>query len=285
MKFFQKRGVAIFLLVLMIIAGLVIGIGRGEMRKKPAAAPEMEYDAAGFTGYVEDESGSLSDNTKQMIRQLQADTYGRHKSAVALVMTEGLSSLQLEQEAERRFVQMDLSERDMLFLVDMESESWYCTFGYDMEDYVNSDMEHCFTSNIDAVLDNPENGVVQLYEALLVWYDDNVPAYRSVSTETVTGFIGSVIGTIFFTVIVVILLVVLLVVKIARAGTLVVRSPRVVYRGPSVHRPPNPGPSSFRTRSSGSHSSRSGFGGSRSSGRSGFGGSRGGSRGGFGGKR
>jgi len=39
MKFFQKRGVAVFLVVLMVIAGLVIGIGRGEMRKKPAAAP------------------------------------------------------------------------------------------------------------------------------------------------------------------------------------------------------------------------------------------------------
>jgi len=286
MKFFQKRSVSVILAILMVLAGLVIGIEKGRKEAQaPTDAPGSAESYAVAAQYLLDESGTLSADAKEWIIQYNADTKRLHQSLVGVLITNGLDGLDLETAADKAFEQMGLSERDGLLLVDLKTQSWYFVYGYELEAYVNSELEACFYDNMDGVLDNPSRGLPILFEDLAEWYRGNMAEGNVV--VRVGKAMGAAVSVVFLVALLIIALVVVLIVRVLHAGRRVVRGPRVHFCGPTMHHHtthfggfhhtnhrPSGGTGSFRS---------SGSAGRSSSNRGGFGGS--GSRGGFGGKR
>ena len=91
MKFFQKRSVSVILAILMVLAGLVIGIEKGRKEAQaPTDAPVSAESYAVPAQYLLDESGTLSADAKERIIQYNADTKRLHQSLVGVLITNGL---------------------------------------------------------------------------------------------------------------------------------------------------------------------------------------------------
>ena len=69
MKFFQKRGVAIAVLILAIIASGAWGLHKAPTVSTPEGGEKLDpsLSTAAFTQYVRDDAGVLSDKTEEAI--------------------------------------------------------------------------------------------------------------------------------------------------------------------------------------------------------------------------
>lgn len=306
MKFLQKRSVAVTLTTLMVIASLFIGFRRTG-RDLPAV-DSTDWAAEHYREYeytVRDDSGLLDQSDIRTIATYNAAADHAYGTVCALVTTDQLPLGGEDQYADYWFERLDLRETDMLLLLSEKDQAWWLLPGYDMDWYVDSDLEDIFYDAEDALLAKPAAALPGLYEDLADWYEDTLPREYQSGDVSFGGFLLSVFGVIVFVLVIIALLIALGVITASRTVGRTVRGPRVYYTGPiihhrpHVHRPP-PGPSHRPPPRPGgpsrpSGSSRSGFGSSsrHSGGRSGFGGGSrpsggslgGGSRGGFGGRR
>ena len=88
MKFFQKRGVAIVVLILAIVASSAWGLHKAPAVSTPEGGEKLDpsLSTAAFTQYVRDEADILSDKTEEAVsRQLGQDVrqhHGRRDGAV-----------------------------------------------------------------------------------------------------------------------------------------------------------------------------------------------------------
>ena len=306
MKFLQKRSVAVTLTVLMVLVSLIIGF-RGTGSDVPDV-DSTDWAAEHYRDYeytVRDESSLLDESDIRTIAACNAAADHAYGTVCALVTTDQLPAGEENQYAEYWFERLDLRETDMLLLLSEKEQAWWLLPGYDMDWYVDSDLEDIFYDAEDALLAKPAAALPDLYEELARWYEGALPREYQTSDVSLGGFLLSAFGVIVFILVIVALLIALGVITASRTVGRTVRGPRVYYTGPIIHhRPhvhrPSPGPTHRPPPGPGrpsrpSGSSRSGFGSSSrpSGGRSGFGsgsrpsgGSRGGgSRGGFGGRR
>ena len=69
MKFFQKRGVAIAVLILAIVASSAWGLHKAPAVSTPEGGEKLDpsLSTAAFTQYVRDDAGVLSDKTEEAI--------------------------------------------------------------------------------------------------------------------------------------------------------------------------------------------------------------------------
>lgn len=68
MKFFQKRGVAIVVLILAIVASSAWGLHKTPVVSTPEGGEKLDpsLSTAAFTQYVRDDAGVLSDKTEEL---------------------------------------------------------------------------------------------------------------------------------------------------------------------------------------------------------------------------
>lgn len=125
MKFFQKKGVAIAVLVLAIIASSVIGIS-----KKPtvqeAVGPKIDdsISTAYYEGYIVDEAGVLSAKTEKSLSIYNANWDSWTGSIMAVVTVDGISGT-MEDAAYDWAYELQLGENDAVLLFNTAGKDAY----------------------------------------------------------------------------------------------------------------------------------------------------------------
>ena len=134
MKFFEKRGVALVVLVLAIAAAVFIGQSRKDafIAKTPTALLDVQYKQ-----WICDNAGLLSDQTEQLIRDYNASWDGKYYAVVAVATIDRLVGWEDQDYAAKLGETWGLGQNDMI-LVLVKDGDWqvYCgdNVGYVMTD-------------------------------------------------------------------------------------------------------------------------------------------------------
>ena len=322
MKFYQRRGVALVVLILAILGASFYGIS-----KRPAQLPKVEY-----YNWIADEAGLLSAATEDTIRSYNTAWNDKYYAVVAVAAVDDIRGWKAEDFAYDLGEKWGLGANDMLLLL-VEDDHYYVALGDNLLTMTDTQESKLRTAiEEDYYKGDFDAAVVSFFRQVDVFYAQmaTVSSYTGPNYEWVGGG-NSGAGMSVFGVIVVVALVFLVwamldKMRYNRYQRRVRVTPGIVYypifwgrprrvvrpvrpvAPPPVrpmHTPPRPsGTAVHRSRPTGGTTTRSGRpsggsrggsfgnggfgGGSRSSGSRGGGfggGSRGGSRGGFGGGR
>ena len=110
--------------------------------------------------------------------------------------------MSLESYTNSAFDAMGLSEYDMLFSVDTDTQTWYVTTGAYVADFADSRLESIFKDGFAAILDtDADEAAKDLYKDLYSWCKSNLtgaaaPQAEEPVQQTGYGRRKSVIGTI-----------------------------------------------------------------------------------------
>ena len=107
MKFYQKRGFALVVLILAIIGSGVYGIS-----KKPAALPEVSY-----YNWICDEAGLLDQETRQTIQDYNTAWNEQYYAVVAVAAVDDIRGWSSEDYARELGARWGLGANDMLLLL------------------------------------------------------------------------------------------------------------------------------------------------------------------------
>ena len=166
MKFFQKTGVAVAITVLAIAAALFIGLSPvlksgaetapvqtvssqdTSAQTSSASLPASEQTASGTAGdetisnkYIRDEAGLFTRSAENTIKDYNDKIYSKTGSHVAILTAADTGGMSLEGYTNSAFDAMGLSEYDMLFSVDTDTQTWYVTTGAYVADFADSRLE------------------------------------------------------------------------------------------------------------------------------------------------
>lgn len=303
MKFLQKRWVAILLCVAMVVAAVAIGQAKSNRGEKWG-----EKNYAAYTDFLWDEADILSESTEKTLCAVNGELdyyYGSICGVATMSVPDGQSMEDLAYETAE---EMGLSGYDCLVLLDGETGDYYFVSGYELEPYVDSELENLFRESLQNGAADANRGLPALFEKLPDWYEKNFPDIPANETGRSSGLLFG--GGFVFLILIVLIILAAVVSLLVWAGRRVIGGfraggPRFFFFGRPRYRPPfgpgprpgpgpgpdpgrgpNPGPRSGGTNSRGSNSRSSGgsFSGSSQSGSSRGGSFRGGSgrSGGFG---
>lgn len=127
MKFFQKRGVAIVVLILAIVASSAWGLHKAPAVSTPEGAEKLDpsLSTAAFEQYVRDDAGVLSDKTEEAIGLYNANWDKMFGSIMAVVTTESESDM--ENAAYDCAMEMELGENDAVCSSQKSSRTTTCS--------------------------------------------------------------------------------------------------------------------------------------------------------------
>ena len=124
----KKRGTALLLAALMILAA----IGIGQLRKEQYLLPQdtgvpldNSLDTGSVSRFLDDQAGLLSEGAEQTVRLYNANWDARYHSVVALVTVEHTTSGSLEEAAQAAGLDMGLGEGDAILYIDASQGSYY----------------------------------------------------------------------------------------------------------------------------------------------------------------
>ena len=132
-----------------------------------------------YLGWMKDDAGFFTPETADTIarRNLSLDT--TYNSLVAIHTVDYLNGKDIETFAKDAAEDIELGGRDMLLLLDSDTQDWYVVYGPGLEPYVemNSELKELFNSQLSpdffAVTSNRR--VILLFDALQEWFEANVP--------------------------------------------------------------------------------------------------------------
>ena len=140
MKFYQKRGFALVVLILAIIGSGVYGIS-----KKPAALPEVSY-----YNWICDEAGLLDQETRQTIQDYNTAWNKQYYAVVAVAAVDDIRGWSSEDYARELGARWGLGANDMLLLL-VKSGDWYVACGDDLADQMTDTQQ----TKLKTALDTP----------------------------------------------------------------------------------------------------------------------------------
>ena len=125
MKFFQKRGVAIVVLILAIVASSAWGLHKAPAVSTPEGGEKLDpsLSTAAFTQYVRDDAGVLSDKTEEAVGLYNANWDKMFGSIMAVVTTDSASDM--ENAAYDYAIEMDLAADDAILLIAESEQDYY----------------------------------------------------------------------------------------------------------------------------------------------------------------
>ena len=125
MKFFQKRGVAIVVLILAIVASSAWGLHKAPAVSTPEGGEKLDpsLSTAAFTQYVRDEADILSDKTEEAVGLYNANWDKMFGSIMAVVTTE--SANDIENAAYDYAIEMQLAENDAILVIAKQQQDYY----------------------------------------------------------------------------------------------------------------------------------------------------------------
>ena len=118
MKFYQRRSVALIVLVLAILGASVYGLS-----KKPADLPKVEY-----MNWIADEAKLLSSETERTIETYNASWDQKYRALVAVVTVDNIRGWKAEDFTYSLGNEWGLGANDMLLLV-AEDDHYYVALG------------------------------------------------------------------------------------------------------------------------------------------------------------
>ena len=125
MKFFQKRGVAIAVLILAILASGVWGLHKAPAITTPTGGEKVDtsLSTAAFEQYVRDDADILSDKTEKAVSLYNANWDKMFGSIMAVVTTE--SANDIENAAYDYAIKMQLAEHDAILVIAKQQQDYY----------------------------------------------------------------------------------------------------------------------------------------------------------------
>lgn len=200
MKFFQKRGVAIAVLILAIVASSAWGLHKAPAVSTPEGGEKLDpsLSAAAFTQYVRDDAGVLSDKTEEAIGLYNANWYKMFGSIMAVVTTE--SANDIENAAYDYAIEMQLAENDAILVIAKQQQDYYLLASGDFYDLL-SGLSQSFVASCMA--DNVQKGdydaaVRSLCAALHVELSQQYQQSEAALDEAANGVMFIMILVIFF---------------------------------------------------------------------------------------
>lgn len=147
MKFFKKRSVAWVVLVLAVAASVCIGFARKDhfLAKQPTELLDVQYSQ-----WICDDAKLLSNGTKQLIEQYNADWDERYYAVVAVATVEHLTGWEGQEYAANLGQQWGLGENDMILLL-IEDGDWQVYYG----DRVGACMTDTQQQKLRSAIDSP----------------------------------------------------------------------------------------------------------------------------------
>ena len=200
MKFFQKRGVAIVVLILAIIASGAWGLHKAPAVSTPEGGEKLDpsLSTAAFTQYVRDEADILSDKTEEAVGLYNANWDKMFGSIMAVVTVQ--SSDNLENTAYDYADTMQLGSNDAILVIAKQQQDYYLVASGDFYDLL-SGLSQSFVASCMA--DNVQKGdydaaVRSLCAALHVELSQQYQQSEAVLDEAANGVMFIMILIIFF---------------------------------------------------------------------------------------
>lgn len=178
-EFFQKKTVAVIVLVIAILGSCAYGFA-----KKPASLPNVNSGE-----WVEDTADVLSEKTESMIARCNQQWDAAYYAVVAVATVDSTRGWDdLAEYTSDLGNEWGLGLNDLLLLVDTSGE-WYINGGsevlYRMSDTDIAAITAAFAPDFNA--ENYDAAVEKLFGALSTWYDRN---YGGVPVENQPGYYG-----------------------------------------------------------------------------------------------
>lgn len=200
MKFFQKRGVAIAVLILTIIASGAWGLHKAPAVSTPEGGEKLDpsLSTAAFTQYVRDDADVLSDKTEEAIGLYNANWDKMFGSIMAVVTTE--SANDIENAAYDYATEMQLAENDAILVIAKQQQDYYLLASGNFYDLL-SRLSQSFVASCMA--DNVQKGdydaaVRSLCAALHVELSQQYQQSEAALDEAANGVMFIMILIIFF---------------------------------------------------------------------------------------
>ena len=184
MNVFKKRGVALTVLILAVIAAILIGQltkpSVDETYKPESDATAQSWAKAhadSYTAYVQDGAGLFSSQTLQTLAQDNAALDYRYGGILGVVTVKSLGDATIKAYSDQICYGTDTyGNGDLVLLVNEETGEWYVSPGDDISYYLNDELEILFTQNLgDSFWADPDGRIVTLFTQVSGWYAKNVP--------------------------------------------------------------------------------------------------------------
>ena len=200
MKFFQKRGVAIVVLILAIVASSAWGLHKAPAVSTPEGGEKLDpsLSTAAFEQYVRDEANVLSDKTEKAVSLYNANWDKMFGSIMAVVTVQ--SSDNLENTAYDYADTMQLGSNDAILVIAKQQQDYYLVASGDFYDLL-SGLSQSFVASCMA--DNVQKGdydaaVCSLCAALHVELSQQYQQSEAALDEAANGVMFIMILIIFF---------------------------------------------------------------------------------------
>ena len=147
MKFFKKRSVAWVVLVLAVAASVCIGFARKDhfLAKQPTELLDVQYSQ-----WICDDAKLLSNGTKQLIEQYNADWDERYYAVVAVATVDHLTGWKDQEYAANLGQKWGLGENDMILLL-VKDGDWQVYY----RDRVGACMTDTQQQKLRSAIDSP----------------------------------------------------------------------------------------------------------------------------------
>lgn len=174
MQVLKKRGVAILIAIVMIAAAIGVGYAKSPMAGTPAPDHGDSYHWEGGQ-YLRDGANVLSDKTLKALDQRNEQLWWNHGVVIGVV-TGNYNGKDLADVAMDCAEEMGLDGNCMIVVLDISGENYWLSQGQnlrrqftdsDCSDYAYEYMERDFAR------ENYEDAVLNLTEALEIWYDED----------------------------------------------------------------------------------------------------------------
>jgi uncharacterized membrane protein YgcG len=140
MKFYQKRGVALVVLVLAIAAAVAWG-----QFKRPAALPNVSYGV-----WIRDDANLLSADTESTISSYNSSWDSDYRAVVAVATVDSIKGWKQNDFADTLGNRWGLGANDMLLLM-VKGGNWYVATGTSVQDNMTDTQQ----SKLAAAVDGP----------------------------------------------------------------------------------------------------------------------------------
>ena len=158
MKFFEKRGVALVVLVLAIAGAVFIGQSRkdGFIAKKPTELLDVQYQ-----DWLCDEAGLLNGQTEQLIRDYNDSWNSKYYAITAVASIDHLTSWDAEDYAANLGEKWGLGRNDMILLLVKDGD--VIEKGCQIQEGALNPHDVLRISGVEAVQDYLTQGVLAVY--------------------------------------------------------------------------------------------------------------------------
>lgn len=163
MKFFQKRGVAITITLILVVAALLIGKPWASSNTATASAADSDY-----LSYIADDANALTNDARSKVADYMETLDSKYGSIVALMTITDTDGETMEDYAKSVWDEAEFLDSVMLLVVNTESGEWYLRPGSEIAPYADASLESLFTNDLDnANLADGGKWATDLYKDLL----------------------------------------------------------------------------------------------------------------------